>query len=115
MLLKAKMNNKGFVDVPVCSTDSVAIAGLHRKTLTEKYNIPIDMNAPLNVDENGLIMLRVSSEKAHFVSSPTSIINTSPLEVEPFGWKIGLKQGSLAYQTKQKQMQEKREAVEIKH
>lgn len=67
MLLKAKMNNKGLLDVPVCSTDSVAIAGLYRKTLTEKHNIPIDMNTPLNVDENGLIMLRVSSEKAHFI------------------------------------------------
>jgi hypothetical protein len=96
------MNNKGLLDVPVSSTDSVAIAGLHRKTLTEKHNIPIDMNTPLNVDENGLIMLRVSSEKAHFVSSPTSIINTSALDAEPFGWKIGLKQGSLAYQTKLK-------------
>ena len=73
LLLKTKINNRGLLDVPVCSTDSVAIAGLHRKTLTEKHNIPIELNTTFNVDENGLIMLRVSSEKAHFVSSPTTI------------------------------------------
>ena len=60
------------------------------------------MSTPLNVDENGLILLQVSSEKVHFITSPASIINKSALEVEPFGWRIGLKQGSLAYQTKLK-------------
>jgi len=49
------------------------------------------MSTPLSVDENGLILLQVSSEKAHFITSPASINNNSPLDVEPFGWRIGLK------------------------
>lgn len=93
---KYGMTLRGYRDAAMySSTNAPAIASARRPTLLQKYRIPEYDYPSVDADsQGGAVMLDDGSGVL--------------AEVEPFGWKIGLKAGGQKYQLEQEQMKQLR-------
>ena len=82
-------------------TNTPAIASARRPTLLQKYRIPEFEHPSVDADSNG----------HKFIDDGSG----SLAEVEPFGWKIGIKAGGKKFQLEQEKQKHLRQLQHLRH
>lgn len=91
------MTLRGYHDASMySSTNTPAIASARRPTLLQKYHIPERDYPSMDTESQGGIMMH---------DDGSGVL----AEIEPFGWKIGLKAGGQKYQQEQEKQRQQRQ------
>lgn len=100
---KYGMTLRGYHDASMySSTNTPAIASARRPTLLQKYHIPERDYPSMDTESQGGIVMH---------DDGSGVL----AEIEPFGWKIGLKAGGHKYQQEQERLRQQRQVQHLKH